>query len=159
MERIQKSIRMGEHTPMVVAYYAARCGIVYDGKGSIGGLLDVIASFRGDRLGSFTALVKDQCREVDGIESPKQVYPSSLFQAQPMRPIKAAPVGVPVLGVWLHVAGNDFCSCCLSGEGQWFDTSVGVDDIEGAMLTTPDGWLPLPVPVVTEENDGEAINS
>ena len=154
MGRIQKSIRMGEHTPMVVAYYAAQCGIVYDGKGSIGGLLDVIASFRGDRLGSFTALVKDQCREVDGIESPKQVYPSSLFQAQPMRPIKAAPVGVPVLGVWHNKSSDglpdDFASVVYSPDtfSKWFLA------VNGEPVCEPDGWVPLPVVMAVVDDQG-----
>ncbi|ESA38478.1 hypothetical protein N836_31555 [Leptolyngbya sp. Heron Island J] len=62
-ERTQKTIRMGEKTPMIVAYYAARCGLLYGNKGSIGLLLDVISNFRGKRLDTFTQLIKNQMAE------------------------------------------------------------------------------------------------
>ena len=78
-----------------------------------------------------------------------------VFPAEPIKllPIDQVPVGVPVLGVWLHVVGNDFCSCYLSDEGQWLDTAMALD-IEAAALTPPDGWLPLPI-LAEEEKDNE----
>lgn len=69
------------------------------------------------------------------------------FEPEPQKllPIASAPVGVPVLGVWLHVSGDDFCSVILTAEGHWLDTNMATDDREAALLTPPDGYLELPV--------------
>lgn len=79
-----------------------------------------------------------------------QAIARAAVATQSPRPIAEAPVGEPVLGVWVHVVGDDFESCYIDGdnENRWTATT------DGRVLPPPDGWFPLPVVAGSSEVAG-----